>query len=182
MKSADTITARRSKQPFVARISVYKTGTLAAFLIGLEFVFIVDPWALFEAQELRWPLVIFVGFMIAVLLLRDLFDDRAQVVIDDEGVFCRAWSDAVIPWSAILQHRFERELVGDKRRILIHLRDPAAYPPRSRLFGRKGYRAARRPEGFVIMATGLDRDVEDVMEAMGVFGPPGLGAPEERFW
>lgn len=170
---------------FVARYSPVKVGLLAAFLIGLIVVFAWVPWRSFEPgsgeDAMRWAIVA-ACILGLILALRKLFDDRPQIHIDRDGLFCRAWSDVVIPWSAVADFRFERERIGDRRRIYVRLHDLAAYPARSRFGGAWVARDARRYEGLVIMTRLFDRNAEAVMNAMIRFAPPGLAAPEERFW
>ena len=175
--------SRTADNCFVARNSLVKVGIIAGIMIVLELIFVADPWSWFQS-EWPWHRAAFVGGLglSIAFSLRELFDDRPQIVIDGESVFCRAWADEAIAWREILDYRFERELIGDMRRVLIRLRNPDAHPPRSRWIGHKGDRVARRPGGFIIMTRRMDRSPEDLMAAMERFCPRGLAKPEKRFW
>lgn len=175
--------SRATAERFVAHNSPLKAGFLAALLIGLEAVVIADPSSTFAADEqwLRWVFAVILATGIA-FVVRELLEDRPQIVIDGEGIIYRPWSNRRIPWSAIANYRLERELIGDMRRVRLYLRDPGSYPPRSSRIGTEGDRAGRRPDGFVMMTRRLDRHAEDIMEALARFGPAELAAPEERFW
>jgi hypothetical protein len=68
-------------------------------------------------------------FAIAFIFIRRAFDTSPQLRIDANGIWARAWSDAVVPWDQILGvgiHPMRSQTV-----VSFHLRNPEAYPSRN---------------------------------------------------
>lgn len=162
---------------FVARYSFWKTTVMLVFAIGLAGIGILAPTLGFEtapgSEWKRWAIVA-AGAIGGFLLLRILFDDRPQIVLDAETLIFRRWSARPIPWSEILDFQLISEWIGDTRKIHIRVHNPGAYPPRY------GQRLGSTLGGFQIRLHGYDRNADEILEAFARFAPKGLQKPEYR--
>ena len=105
--------------------------------------------------------------LFGALIAARLFDRRAQIVVDAEGLMFRQWSDEHIPWSAV-SGIDERTMQG-QRFFGIYLHDISAHPP-TRLVGKLG--RMNSALGFAqlsISATGTDRSADELRDALMQF-------------
>jgi hypothetical protein len=115
------------------------------------------------------PCVLFFGSLGGFAFSR-LRDRKPVIRIDDEGIYWRLWSDAVIAWKDI-----ELIEVGNAHAwgscLCIHLRDPEQYPP-SGMLGRVAGAHARPDVGDIaISPTGTNKSWSELTDALSRYLP-----------
>ena len=178
------------RDAFVARYSIGKTAGL--FLAALGFVFgSLSSLGLFGESPFKsastdgermflWFVVIFFSLG-AAAVGRTFFDDRAIVLISQEGFYCRH-RRKLIPWSAIRGFDIRRLYTGPvsfeflRPRYLVFDVEPEFDADMSRSgvlsrdlhFGYSGY--SDRIDTYM-----ADMNLKEVVEAIKRYGPDHLG-------
>jgi len=155
------------------RLVLMLIGALLAVAIGLWMIgaFGEPPHSSGRRSRLTWVGWIGVPFfgVVAAMIAAKLFDQRERLVIDDEGIFWRAWSDELIPWSEI-EGIQERE-VARQVMFAVYLRDPSRCPP-TRWTGRIAAAQRGFDQGDLsITLSGTDRSNDELREALNRFYP-----------
>ena len=106
--------------------------------------------------------------MAAVFVVRAL-DPKPHLRIDQNGIWYPRYADAVIPWDQLVSCQVTR--VYNQRIVGLNLRDPQAWPARSRLT-RATAGLNRATMGQVgIAATNLSGGPEKVLAAIAHYRP-----------
>jgi hypothetical protein len=165
-------------QPFVAYQSPFKIfllilGSMLFVAAGLWFIGVLGSPpddAPFWLPLIGWVSILFFGFC-GVIGVRRLFDRRPAIIVDRHGILARAWSDQVIPWSAMAGMQV---LTVERTKMLcIDLVDPAAHPSTT-IMGK----AAKLNKAFnfgdmSVATTGTDQSFDALMQAVNRFQPHG---------
>jgi len=165
----------------VARNSLLKTPFMVLGALGFVALAIFAPqlgldWEP-DQEWMRWPGAIFFAACAACIAF-GFFDDRKQIVIGPDGLFVRYWSDVTIPWSAIAQCAVRTQRISvdtnsvSLRCICIDLRDPSLYPPKARWARRLGRPWNLGLGDIVLMTSGLDRDIPELMATIRKYAVP----------
>jgi hypothetical protein len=121
--------------------------------------------------------IVFFG-LCAPVLFRRLFDRDDQIVVDDQGIFWKQWSQRTIPWLAI--QAIERRRVRSEQFVCLTLDDPSRHPSDG-LLGRLA--GTNRTFGFghvAITMQGTDKSIAEMIAAIERFSPEGPRAPQLR--
>ena len=164
-------------QDFVAlpsrwRLALMALGAAAFVAIGLWMAGMfgaaprTDRYSADATNAIGWICVAFFA-LCGVAIVRRLFDTRAQVRIGPHGILWVRLSDRTIPWSDITDitewsHR-------GQRMIILHLRDPARWPPRGVSALLAGANRALTGGDVAISLTGTDRSFDEAVAAIGRF-------------
>ena len=153
---------------FVARFSPYRLLFLSALSLGFVVLslWMIGAFGSYPDNGLGWGGwlgLIFFG-PCTVILLRRVADRRPQIIADSRGLYWRAWSEEVIPWSelnGITVHHVQRQ-----RLIGLRLRNRAAYPPTTKLGQLARYNAELGFSDVTLSAQGLDRSFDELHRAI----------------
>lgn len=130
------------------------------FVVGGAFILWHDTGLL--ARVVGWANLVFFGAC-AAIFLRQLFDRRPRLLIDDAGVTDRTLGIGTIPWNAIVDARLRR--VGRQPFIGLTLRDEAAWLARLGPLKRRVAQANRAAgfDAFNLNLSGVRVDAEAVL-------------------
>jgi len=164
---------------FVARPS---PGRLMLLLLAALALVALGLWIAGAFGPPPDPGQAWIGYVVAPLFglaalvgIRRLFDRDDQIIIDDQGIYCKAWSDRTIPWLAI--RAIERHSYKNQDFISLTLDDPSRYS----LGGLARMQGLNRMLGFgdvSLTTAGTDRTLDELLDALERFSPKGPRGPQ----
>jgi hypothetical protein len=179
--ASDRLTAKPSRK-FAIKYAILLAG---AILISANILGIFGPgapsWRSSEGDvvELRLAAAltgasylsvekVFLAIMLPLMVLgcgyyvRALFSNAPGLVMDQWGIRCMAWSDAVVPWHAI--KGVERHHRKKSDMIFLHV-DPQRYPSKHMLV--RLIKSGKMP----LSVMGMDRGMDEVLAMFRVHRP-----------
>ena len=158
---------------FVARFSPYRL--LFLILLSLGFV-VLSLWlvgAFGAAPDAPMAWSGWVGLLFfgpcTVILARRVSDPRAQIILDEQGLYWRQWSEAVIPWTAF--SAMEVCHVQRQRLLGLTLARPQDYPPETMLGQLARYNEQLGFPHVTLSAQGMDCSFDELHDAVRGFLP-----------
>lgn len=123
-----------------------------------------------EASPLVGGLIIAGCFGMAATFVWRALDKKPQLRLDQNGIWYRPYSDAVIPWEEVVSCQVAR--VYNQRIVQLNLRDPDAYPSKNRFTrATAGMNKAMGFAGVGIAATNLSGGPDGVLHAIAHYRP-----------
>jgi hypothetical protein len=119
----DSITANNSRWKYVGLAAM-----CAPFVVIGALMLIFPRSGSLKETLIGWLSVIFFGFGL-IIFLRQIFDSRPRIVVDERGVFDRTLSVGTIEWQDI-EHAYLNSVVGNPF-ISLRLNDPEKYLERA---------------------------------------------------
>jgi hypothetical protein len=167
---------------FVARPS---PGRLALLILASLGFVALGAWIAGAFGPPPAPGKVWIGYLAAgffglcaLVLFRRLFDRDDQIVVDDQGVAWKQWSERTIPWLAI--KAIERRSVRGEQFICLTLDDPSRYAPGGMLGGMSRFNRMFAFGDVAITTRGTDKSIDELIAAIERFSPKGPRAPQLR--
>jgi hypothetical protein len=155
-------------QPFVARRSIPSLFLLLLICLGFLAVSfwlagLFGPPPKSSGILIGWAGLVFSGAC-SISIVRRMVGPADQIVVNEDGIFWKQWSDALVPWTDIATIDVRSFHLTDF--VCVHLKPSATRPTSASSRVLQGF---NRRAGFgqmTLSAGGTDRSFEELVDAI----------------